>query len=72
MLDQLKELFKDGLGYTHVAGLLQQVANINNIVNAQYMRDGEGKNTAIDIVCEILQSGKDTPLMEKVGDHASC
>ena len=71
MLDKLKDLFKEGLGYTHVAGLLQQLANINNIVNAQYMRDGEGKNTAIDTICEILQSSKDTPLMEKVGSDAS-
>jgi hypothetical protein len=31
MLDKLKDLFKEGLGYTHVAGLLQQLANINNI-----------------------------------------
>lgn len=59
MLDKLKELFKEGLGYTHVAGLLQQLANITNIVNAQYMRDGDAKNAAIDVICEILQAHKD-------------
>ncbi len=59
MLDKLKELFKEGLGYTHVAGLLQQLANITNIVNAQYMKDGDAKNAAIDVLCEILQAHKD-------------
>lgn len=59
MLDKLKELFKEGLGYTHVAGLLQQLANITNIVNAQYMKDGDAKNAAIDVICEMLQAHKD-------------
>ncbi len=59
MLDKIKELFREGLEYTHTAGLLQQIANIVNIVNAQYMKDGDSKNFAIDIICEILQSHKD-------------
>ena len=59
MLDELKNLFKDGLQYTHVAGILQQVANIVNIVNPQYTKDSEAKNTAIDVICQILQSHKD-------------
>jgi len=62
MLDTLKELFKEGLGYTHVAGLLQQLANITNIVNAQYMKDGDAKNEAIDVICAMLQAHKDVPL----------
>lgn len=61
MLDRLKELFKEGLEYTHTAGLLQQIANIVNIVNAQYMKEAEGKNKAIDSICELLQSHKDKP-----------
>ena len=44
MLDKIKVLFKEGLEYTHTAGLLQQIANIVNIVNAQYMKDADGKN----------------------------
>lgn len=60
MLDELKDLFKDGLQYTHTAGLLQQISNLVNIVNTQYMKDGDAKNSAIDLVCEILQSHKDT------------
>jgi hypothetical protein len=62
MLDNIKDLFKDGLQYTHTAGILQQLANVLNIVNAQYMKDEEGKNIAIDLICEILQSNKDAPL----------
>lgn len=62
MLDELKELFKDGLGYPHVAGILQQMANLVNIVHVQYMKDEDGKNTAIDVICQILQSHKDKPV----------
>ena len=62
MLDELKELFKEGLGYIHVAGILQQVANLVNIVQAQYMKDGDSKNAAIDAICAILQSHKDAPV----------
>ena len=61
MLDMIKTLFKEGLEYTHTAGLLQQIANIVNIVNAQYMKEAEGKNAAIDAICAILQSHKDKP-----------
>ena len=61
MLDKIKALFKEGLEYTHTAGILQQIANLTNIVNAQYMKDADGKNAAIDAVCEILQSHKDVP-----------
>ena len=62
MLDEIKNLFNEGLQYTHTAGLLQQIANIVNIVHAQYMKDGgDGKNAAIDAICAILQSHKDTP-----------
>lgn len=63
MLDAIKALFKEGLEYTHTAGLLQQIANITNIVHAQYMKDaGDGKNAAIDAICAILQSHKDVPV----------
>lgn len=62
MLDKIKCLFKEGLEYTHTAGLLQQIANMLNIIHAQYMKDGEGKNRAIDAICELLQSHKDKPV----------
>ena len=58
MLDEIKNLFKEGLEYTHTAGLLQQIANITNIVNAQYMKNECGKNAAIDLICNIIQSHK--------------
>lgn len=61
MLDKIKNLFKEGLEYTHTAGLLQQIANVVNIVNAQYMKEASGKNAAIDEICAILQSHKDVP-----------
>jgi hypothetical protein len=58
MLDKLKELFKEGLEYTHVAGILQQMANITNIIHVQYMKDGQSKNDAIDAICSMLQKHK--------------
>lgn len=70
MLDKIKALFKEGLEYTHTAGILQQIANITNIVNAQYMKDGDGKNAAIDAICEILQSHKDKPVAPQAGQNA--
>ncbi len=62
MLDRLKELFKEGLGYTHVSGVLQQVANIINIVSVPYTKDSEARNAAIDVICSILQSHKEAPV----------
>jgi hypothetical protein len=66
MLDKIKDLFKEGLEYTHTAGLLQQIANLTNIVHSQYMKDENGKNTAIDAICEILQTHKDKPVPVEV------
>jgi hypothetical protein len=66
MLDKLKELFKEGLGYTHVAGILQQVSNIVNIVNVQYVKDVDAKNLAIDIICALIQSHKDVPVVSEL------
>jgi hypothetical protein len=66
MLDKLKEMFKEGLGYTHIAGILQQVSNITNIVNVQYMKDGDAKNAAIDVICTILQAHKEVPAATQV------
>lgn len=65
MLEKIKSLFKEGLGYLHTGVLLQQVANIINTVHGQYMKDADGKNAAIDAICALLQSHKD-PVQEKV------
>jgi hypothetical protein len=62
MLDQIKSLFKEGLEYNHTAGILQQIANLTNIVHEQYMKDADGKNAAIDAICEILQTHKNKPV----------
>lgn len=62
MLDKIKGMFKEGLEYTHTAGLLQQIANMLNIVNPQYLKDEKGKNAALDATCAILQSHKDVPV----------
>jgi hypothetical protein len=71
MLDQLKALFKEGLEYTHTAGLLQQIANLTNIVHEQYMKDENGKNTAIDTICEILQTHKTKPVVAEAPKEVS-
>jgi hypothetical protein len=66
MLDKISNLFKTELQYTHTAGLLQQIANVLNILNAQYLKDENGKNAAIDAVCQVLQSHKDAVQPEEV------
>jgi len=71
MLDKMVKLFKEGVEYNHVAGLLQQMSNVLNIVNPQYMKDSSGKNEAIDILCSLLQSHKD-PILEINSDAACC
>ncbi len=65
MLDEFKNLFKDGLQYTHTAGMLQQLANLLNIVNPQYLNDENGKNQAIDLLCDILKSHKDVKIQKQ-------
>lgn len=59
MLDDLKDLFREGLEYSHTAGILQQLANLTNILSTQYMKEGSARNDAIDIVCGMLQKHKD-------------
>jgi hypothetical protein len=71
MLDEIKSLFKEGLEYTHTAGLLQQIANMLNIVNAQYLKDGNARNAALDLLCKILQSHKDTVAASPVNPPAA-
>ena len=71
MLDEMKDLFKEGVEYNHLAGLLQQISNILNIVNAQYMKDASGKNQAIDLICELLQGHKDAIAIIKADCCAS-
>lgn len=71
MLDKLKDVFKEGLGYTHVAGILQQLANIVNIVNVQYVKDIDAKNLALDIICDLLQSHKEGKIIPEVKNASS-
>lgn len=69
MLDGIKNLFKDGLGYTHTAGLLQQISNILNIVHIHYNEDNESKNAMIDNICATLQIHKDVPIEDKMDEN---
>lgn len=59
MLDQLQACFKKDFEFSHIAGLIQHIANIVAIVKVEYTKDGDAKNAAIDTVCQILQSYKD-------------
>jgi len=68
MLNELKDLFKDGLQYTHTAAVLQQVANLGNIIHDQSMKEPNGKNLAIDVICNILQSHKAAPVVPEASN----
>ncbi len=66
MLDALKDLFKKELSFAHTSGVLNQIANLVQIVDAQYLKDGkDAKNTAIDVVCQLLQDHKNQPQPEE-------
>lgn len=71
MLDKMKDLFREGLGYAHTAGLLQQIGNILNMINVQYMKDADAKNAAIDILCQMLQSHKEILVAPEVDSNAA-
>lgn len=73
MLDKIKSFFKEGLEYTHTAGILQQIANLISIVHVQNMKDASGKNEAIDVICAILQSHKEVVASDaaKVDENAA-
>lgn len=60
MLDTLKALFKKELQFSHLAATLNHVANLTAICNENYFNDKNGKNSAIDSICAILQTHKDT------------
>lgn len=67
MLDDLKELFKKELAISHTTGVLSQLENVVNIIDSQYLKEGKDvKNTAIDVICQILQAYKsfEEPVVE--------
>jgi len=71
MIEELKDLFKKEFQYSHLAGILQQLQNITSIFQPQFLKDDSAKNEAIDMLCKILQSHKDSPC-SKDGNNATC
>jgi len=61
MFDQIATQFKDEFKLGHMAALINHLANVINIFRADFMKDGDAKNAAIDAVCEMLQNQKDKP-----------
>lgn len=61
MLDNIVNMFKKELQLGHTAALINHVANIVNIFRADFLKDADSKNAAIDAVCELLQQQKDQP-----------
>jgi hypothetical protein len=59
MLDDLKALFNKELQFPHTAQILNQLGNVLSMIQVQYLKDQDAKNTAIDVICQILQSHKD-------------
>lgn len=65
MLDILAQTFKEPLQMTHTAGVMNQIANLNNILAVANMRDENAKNEALDVVCQFLQLQKTYPAIEQ-------
>lgn len=59
MLDELKNCFKNEYQFSHMAGIMNHLANILAIVRLDYVADKESKNKAIDKICEILEAYKE-------------
>ena len=74
MLDSLKDLFNKEFQCSHIAGILQQVGNLVNILQRQFLKDHDSKNAAIDLICSMLQSYKDVPACTQGqdGNNAAC
>lgn len=46
-------------GLTHFKTTLQHIENVLDIIDANYLKDGDNaRNVAIDTICQILQSHK--------------
>lgn len=53
------KLFNALNGLTHFKTTLQHIENVLDIIDANYLKDGDNaKALAIDCICEILQSHK--------------
>jgi len=59
MLDTIAKLFKKEFQIGHMSALLNHIANIVSIFRADFMKDSDSKNAAIDALCELLQQQKD-------------
>lgn len=59
MLNTLQTLFKREFQFSHLAAVLNHVANLASICHENYFNDKNGKNAAIDSICAILQTHKD-------------
>ncbi len=60
MLDILQSCLKKEFQFSHMAGLINHLGNIIAIVQADFTKDQDAKNAAIDAVCQILQGYKNT------------
>lgn len=59
MFNALFLLFKTGYGIGHMSEILQSITDILEHFEADYLKDKDAKNAAIDAVIEILQEHKD-------------
>jgi hypothetical protein len=60
MLDLLQGCFKQQFQLSHMAALMNHLANVITIVQAEYTKDKDYKNAAIDAICQILQGLKES------------
>jgi hypothetical protein len=66
MLENLKDLFKKEFQLSHVAALLNQVHQLVSVFRADFMKDKDSKNAAIDTLCQLLQEQKDPVVVPTV------
>lgn len=61
MLEKLRAFFVSGSTLSGVAGVMTSMAGLLAHFEADYAKDGNSRDAAIDVLIEILQSEKTKP-----------
>jgi len=59
MFNAVWNALKDGYGLPYMASLLTDLGTLVAHFEADYFKDKDAKNAAIDAICEVLQQHKD-------------
>ena len=61
MLDKIMAAFKNGADVTHMTSFMNAVNQVMAHFQADYVKDGNARDAAIDALVELLQNQKGSP-----------